>query len=157
MVAFNFSIRCPICGSRNVRRSRQTVEFQVGSRTLKVKDVDVDQCPRCGERFYDHEASQSKEKGTQRKGDIQLFHGSCPSHERGDRQSWQAGHGPPDDEPIGSPHGRFAMPESRRADVEGGNVLLHDRHPPDPAAVFGCGESWPTADRDSPRKGSVSI
>ncbi len=45
---------CPICSHRklqSVRRGRYTTRR--GGRTVVVRDVDYQECPQCGEKFFD--------------------------------------------------------------------------------------------------------
>jgi YgiT-type zinc finger domain-containing protein len=46
-------ILCPTCGAARMERVTQTVQTKVGRRKVTVPDVELDQCPRCGERLYD--------------------------------------------------------------------------------------------------------
>ena len=46
-------IRCPSCGAPGMRRVKCAVTTQRGRRSTVVKDVEVDECARCGERLYD--------------------------------------------------------------------------------------------------------
>jgi len=50
------SIRCPTCGAAKMRRVRRSVETRSGKRCVVVPDIDVDECPKCGERLFDLEA-----------------------------------------------------------------------------------------------------
>ncbi len=49
---------CPVCGSRRVQRVRETVEVHPCGRRVEVPDVQFDHCLKCGEVFFDHDASQ---------------------------------------------------------------------------------------------------
>ena len=46
-------ILCPTCGEARMERVMQTVQTKVGRRKITVPDVELDLCPRCGERLYD--------------------------------------------------------------------------------------------------------
>ena len=46
-------ILCPTCGEARMKRVTQSVETKVGRRKLTVPDVQLDECPGCGERLYD--------------------------------------------------------------------------------------------------------
>lgn len=44
---------CPTCHKATMVRVTRDVRSRHGRRVLLVTDVDVDECPRCGERLYD--------------------------------------------------------------------------------------------------------
>lgn len=50
--------KCPICGSRRIERVRESVELHPCGRVIRVPDVEFDRCGNCGERFFNHDASQ---------------------------------------------------------------------------------------------------
>jgi YgiT-type zinc finger domain-containing protein len=47
------AIRCPTCGRPGLRRVKRDLATKVGTRSLTVHDVEVEECPHCGERLYD--------------------------------------------------------------------------------------------------------
>lgn len=49
-------MRCPLCGSKRIRRRRIAVQFKDG-RT--VADVPADACSTCGEQFLDLDAARA--------------------------------------------------------------------------------------------------
>ena len=50
--------KCPICGSRKIQRRKESVQLHPRGRTVVVKEVEIDHCTNCGERFFDHAASE---------------------------------------------------------------------------------------------------
>jgi YgiT-type zinc finger domain-containing protein len=50
--------RCPICASRKVHRVKGVVQFRSPAGVINVPDIEFDQCSNCGEKFFDHQASQ---------------------------------------------------------------------------------------------------
>jgi len=46
-------IKCPSCGLGRMQRVRRSVTSKFGKRCVVVPNVEVDECPRCGERLYD--------------------------------------------------------------------------------------------------------
>ena len=46
-------VRCPTCGHLPMKPAVCVVRTKVGRRTISVPDVQVDECPKCGERLYD--------------------------------------------------------------------------------------------------------
>jgi YgiT-type zinc finger domain-containing protein len=46
-------IRCPTCGEKGLRAVARSVTTKAGKRTITVRGVAVEECPRCGERLYD--------------------------------------------------------------------------------------------------------
>lgn len=44
--------KCPVCGSRQIRRVNASKQWK----GVTVRDVPVDQCDNCGEKFYDPHA-----------------------------------------------------------------------------------------------------
>lgn len=51
-------ILCPTCGVGRMLRVVREVTTTVGRKTISVPDVEVDECPKCGERLYDLQALQ---------------------------------------------------------------------------------------------------
>lgn len=50
--------KCPICGSRKMQRVRDRVTLHPRGRTVESPTLEIDRCNNCGERFFDHAASQ---------------------------------------------------------------------------------------------------
>jgi YgiT-type zinc finger domain-containing protein len=46
-------ILCPTCGRNRMERVSREITTRVGRRAITVSDVEVDECPKCGERLYD--------------------------------------------------------------------------------------------------------
>jgi YgiT-type zinc finger domain-containing protein len=65
---------CPICGHKKVRRIVSDVDFSLGTKTIRVPQLSYDQCPNCGERFFDADASE--------KIDATLASNKRPAHRR---------------------------------------------------------------------------
>jgi len=49
---------CPVCGSKKIERLFKTLNFATPHGPLRVNDVAVDHCNRCGQEFVDSDASQ---------------------------------------------------------------------------------------------------
>jgi len=55
----NFQIKtCPTCGSDQIRRVKRDLSRDVKGQTYTVPEVEVHECPICGERVYDRKAMQ---------------------------------------------------------------------------------------------------
>jgi YgiT-type zinc finger domain-containing protein len=46
-------IRCPTCGRPAMQRVSRTITTRLKRRTIRVPNVEVDECAHCGERLYD--------------------------------------------------------------------------------------------------------
>ena len=46
-------VLCPTCGEARMQRVSQNVQTKAGRRKVTVPDVELDLCPKCGERLYD--------------------------------------------------------------------------------------------------------
>ena len=53
MKRLSIAVRCPTCGKGTLKRVVRDVETSVGRRRLVVRDVELEECPKCGERVYD--------------------------------------------------------------------------------------------------------
>lgn len=53
--------RCPTCGSRKIRRVRRDLTEEWRGQRYTVPDVQIEECPDCGEQLFDHEAMQKIE------------------------------------------------------------------------------------------------
>ncbi|MBI5478298.1 MAG: YgiT-type zinc finger protein [Deltaproteobacteria bacterium] len=47
------TVSCPTCGRSGMQRVSRNVTTRVGAAQLVVRDVEVEECPHCGERLYD--------------------------------------------------------------------------------------------------------
>jgi YgiT-type zinc finger domain-containing protein len=52
---------CPMCGSHKVHRVRRDVKIDVGRLHYAVPSVSFDECPQCGEEFFDLAAMEKFE------------------------------------------------------------------------------------------------
>ena len=54
----NSLTKCPICGASQVEHVRESVELHPRGGAIRVPAVEFDRCLKCGETFFDHNASQ---------------------------------------------------------------------------------------------------
>ena len=47
---------CPTCGSKNIKKVRQNWTGKFQGQTYTVPNLELHECPDCGERVYDREA-----------------------------------------------------------------------------------------------------
>jgi YgiT-type zinc finger domain-containing protein len=61
-------IRCPTCGHRPMTRVVRDVETKSEGVAVVVRKVQVDECPKCGERLYDLEALRRVREAREKRG-----------------------------------------------------------------------------------------
>jgi YgiT-type zinc finger domain-containing protein len=49
---------CPICGSKRIRRVQTDYVLRVGDKLVRVRALRRHECPNCGEKFFDYEATK---------------------------------------------------------------------------------------------------
>ena len=52
---------CPMCGSKRIRRLKRDIESTRRGQTLVAHNIEVEECPDCGERLFSPEAIESIE------------------------------------------------------------------------------------------------
>ena len=52
---------CPMCGSKRIRRVKRDIESTRRGHTLIARDIEVEECPDCGERLFSPEAIEEIE------------------------------------------------------------------------------------------------
>lgn len=50
-------VRCPRCGSRNIRRVTKSFHARVGTRQVTIPNIEREICADCKEEFFDREAN----------------------------------------------------------------------------------------------------
>jgi YgiT-type zinc finger domain-containing protein len=53
--------KCPICGSKKIRRVRRDLKIDVGDLHFTTPNLSFNECPNCGEQFFDLAAMQKIE------------------------------------------------------------------------------------------------
>jgi len=53
--------RCPMCGSKRIRRVCRDVKGSYRGKPYTAHDVEFEECPDCSERLYDMEAMEKLE------------------------------------------------------------------------------------------------
>lgn len=52
MKAMRTKTRCPTCGHAGMVQVERDIATRAGRKTVTVRGVSVEECPRCGERLY---------------------------------------------------------------------------------------------------------
>ncbi len=47
---------CPMCGSKRIRRVTRNIESHRGGERYIARDIEIEECPDCGERLFSPEA-----------------------------------------------------------------------------------------------------
>ncbi len=47
---------CPTCGSRRIRRIKRDIQSKRGGQPFIARNIDIEECPVCGERLFSPEA-----------------------------------------------------------------------------------------------------
>jgi YgiT-type zinc finger domain-containing protein len=52
---------CPTCGSKRIERQTGDLNLTINGKTKTVRLVEMEICPKCGEKLFDHEAMRKIE------------------------------------------------------------------------------------------------
>jgi YgiT-type zinc finger domain-containing protein len=72
---------CPMCGSKRIRLVKRDIESTRRGRTLIARDIEVEECPDCGERLFSLEAMElieSQRPHTKRQSGVMKPLSKCP-------------------------------------------------------------------------------
>jgi YgiT-type zinc finger domain-containing protein len=49
---------CPLCASDRIKRVRSDYVLKMGAKTIRIPRLERHECPNCGEKFFDYDATK---------------------------------------------------------------------------------------------------